>query len=227
MFKELFDFFVHNYFILVYFLTLVVAILYYRKYFDTKLKYFPLLIAYTIFNEFLGYFIRYTDGFAFFSEKKYLNSNDIIYNIWSIVFFGYFYFIYMILINKYRKLIIFFSIVSLLSLLINCFFTNPFIDTLYYGISLSSLLLFTCTILYILNLKPDLKWSIQKHNLMFWVTIGLCIFYLIFPIIYIIGFSNYELWQKFKLRMILKILIVLMYSLFSIGFIIGKRKAFR
>ncbi|GMN10802.1 hypothetical protein MTsPCn9_30330 [Croceitalea sp. MTPC9] len=226
MSQELIDFLGQNYFVLVYAITLVIAIFYYRKYFDTELKYFPLIIAYTFFNELLGYFIRYTDGFAFFPEKEYLNANDIIYNIYSLIFFGFFYHVYWKLFKTNKRWILYGSIIILLSFIISCFYQNPFLQSLYYSIALGSLFLFVLVVFYLIGAKQSLKWSLQKYNLMFWVSIGLGIFYLFFPTIYLIGFKNYELWQKLELRNVLKILIVLMYSLFSIGFIVSKRKVF-
>ncbi|MEM6540217.1 MAG: hypothetical protein AAF634_03605, partial [Bacteroidota bacterium] len=66
------------------------SVFHYRKYFDTVLRYFPLIIAYTFFNELLGNVIRYNENFAFRTEST--DSNQIIYNIYIIIFFLFFFF---------------------------------------------------------------------------------------------------------------------------------------
>ena len=227
MIQEFFIFLKVHYNIPAYLVGLIISILFYKKYFDTELKYFPLLIAYTFFNELLGYFIRYTSGFSFFPEEEYLNANDIIYNIYALVFFSFFYFLYWKLSKRRKNWILCGSVLVLFSFILNCFYQNPFLQSLYYSISLASLFLLTIVILYFFDSKSNLKWLLQKHNLMFWVSLGLGVFYLFFPVIYLIGFKNYELWQQLHLRTLLRILIVVMYVFFSIGFIISRRRAFR
>lgn len=226
MTQELFNFLSEHYNIPAYLVGLIISVLCYRRYFDTELKYFPLLIAYTFFNELLGYFIRYTDGFSFFSEDKYLNANDIIYNVYSLIFFGFFYYLYWRLSKEYKHWILYCSLFALASFVVSSFFQNPFLQSLFYANCIGSWILLLFIILYLKELRPNLEWALQKHNLMFWVSLGLGVFYLFFPIIYLIGFLNYELWQTLHLRMVLRILIVVMYGLFIIGFIRGQRRFF-
>ena len=94
MSESLIDFLRENYIWAVYALTLIISIWSYRKYFDTALRYFPIIIAYTLFNEVLGHMIRYSESFSLFTKEGWENVNDIIYNIYSPIFFGYFYFVY-------------------------------------------------------------------------------------------------------------------------------------
>lgn len=229
MTQEWIDFFKENYFVAVYGITLIVSVFTYRKYFDTELKYFPILIAYTFFNELLGYFIRYTDGFSFFSEEKYLKANDLIYNLYYIIFFGFFFLVYWKLTKskRHKKWILSISLLALLTYIVNAFFQNPILYSLYVAHSFSSWLLLSSILIYFFEYNPEIDWRLKSHNLMFWVSLGLGMFFLIFPIMYLIGFHNYELWQKLHLRTVLRILIVLMYSLFIIGFLWSRRRAFR
>lgn len=216
-----------HYFIPFYFLALIVSIVTYRKYFDTELKYFPIIIAYTFFNELLGLFIRYTDTFAFFNESS--SDNDILFNLYTLIFFGYFYFTYWkIIANKASKDIIrILALVAAISFLINALFSNPLKVNLFYATSICSWVLLVIIGLYFKHLSPNWNWQREKYNLMVWTSIGLGIFYAMLPILFLVGFLEFELWQKYNLRELLKVLIVLMNAIFIIGFLISRRRAFR
>lgn len=215
-----------QYFLIVYGITWLISVANYRKYFDTVLKYFPILIAYTFFNELLGYFIRYSEDFAFFTNKQF--ANDIIYNIYDIVFFGFFYVVYWKLIQrqKYKHLIKFFGFTVLLAFIISSFFQNPLVMALFYATSYASFVLVFCVILYYLD-RRKIKSTQEKYNLMNWISIGLLVFYSIFPIIFLIGFLRADIWIKYHLDMVHKVLIIVMYVIFSVGFIVSRRRAFR
>ena len=185
-----------------------------------------MIIAYTFFNELLGFFIRYTEGFAFFSEST--TDNDILFNIYTLVFFGYFYFTYLRLIqtSKYRRIIGILIAVAVITFLLNAIFLNPLTTNLFYATCVCSWVLVGIIYLYFKE-KEDWRWSIEKYNLMSWVSIGLGVFYFFLPVLFLIGFLNFDFWEKYNLRTTLKILIILMYTLFCIGFVISRRRAFR
>lgn len=229
MIQEFFELLEENYFILWYLLALGLAIIHYKKYFDSALKFFPMIIAYTFFNELLGHFIRFSDNFALFANRT--ADNDIILNIYSVVFFNYFYFVYWKVISNinYRIVVKYLAISVLFAHILSCFYQNPLVLPLFYAISYASVILVICVILYFLDLTTTRKfsWALEKRNLMFWVSIGLGVFYFFFPIIYLTGYMDFDTWQKYNFRTILKILIILMYSIFSIGFVKSTRRAFR
>lgn len=215
------------FFIPIYIVTLLVAMLNYKKFFDTALKHFPLLIAYTFFNELLGSFIRYNESFAFFPETT--NSNQIIYNIYIVVFFLYFFNVYRKMIEdiKIKKFIKWGSVIMLLAYLINSFFQNPFMSDLIYANAIGSWLLVAWGVIYLKNLDPPYKWNRDKRNLMFWTTVSLIVFYFFFPILFLVGYLHFETWVLYKFKLVLKVLITLMYALFCIGFIASHQKSFR
>lgn len=229
MTQELVEFLKEHYNIPVYFIVLIFSVLFYKKYFDTALRYFPLLIAYTFFNELLGYFIRFKEGFAFFSNPKYLNANDIIYNIYTIIFFGYFYYVYWSLIDneKDKKKIKVLAGLTVLAFIINSFFLNPFTINLYHATSICSWILVYIIALYFKDKAIRLFGNGEKHNLAYWISLGLLIFYSILPLLFIIGFNNYQLYDALYLKTVLRILIVTMYSIFCYGFVVSRRRAFR
>ncbi|NKI33081.1 hypothetical protein [Croceivirga thetidis] len=229
MIQELFEFALKRYNIIAYLVALILSIRYYGKYFDTALKYFPMIIAYTLFNELLGYFVRNYDDFAFFSDN--ISANDLIYNFYDLVIYSYFYFLYWRLVdNKVaRKWIKILSISVLISYIISSFYQNPLKMSLFYATCYGSLIIAICVIFYFANRikSGGWNWNWEKYNLMTWVSIGLFVFYLLFPIIYLIGFLRYDLWQKFNLQTTLLILITCMYISFSIGFLKSSRRFFR
>ncbi len=217
-----------NYFVLIYGITLLVSLIKYSGYFDTVLKYFPILIAYTFLNELLGYLVKNNPNFSFFKNANDSSINEIIYNIYAIVFFVFFYYVYWNIISKkeYRKKILIAAIISFLSFLISSFFQNPNETNLFYATAISSWILVFCVILYFKNKKINNEKIIQPKNLMFWVSISLLVFYSVFPILYLIGYLNYEIWDKYHLLTVLRILIIAMYSILTIGFLKSARRAF-
>lgn len=218
-----------NYFMIAYAITLLISLATYRKYFDTALKYFPIIIAYTFFNEVLGYLVRNFDEITFFNNLKYSNVNEIIYNIYAVVFFAFFYLVYWRLItnSKYKKWIVSAAILTLIAYVISAIYQNPIETNLYYAIAVGSWSLIFCIILYFKDKKDNEIALFQPYNLMFWISLALFIFYLIFPILYIIGYTIYDVWVAYNLRAVLRVLIFTMYSLFIIGFLKGRRRAFK
>lgn len=218
---------VKNYFLIpVYLFALIIALRHYRKYFDTVLKFFPVLIAYTFFNELLGHFIRYSDNFAFFEDKTF--ANDIIYNVYDLFYYGFFFLVYWRLANstKLKTSIKVLGIAVLMSYIISCFFQNPFTVSLFYATSIASFTLAIIVILHWTSRRTDWNWQLEKRNLMFWVSVGLFIFHIIFPILFLTGYLKSEIWYKYNFQTILRVIIVIMYTFFCFGFIASHRRAF-
>lgn len=226
MTQEFIGFLSQHFNIISYFIALFFSLKYYRKYFDTALKFFPMILAYTLFNELLGYFIRYSKKFAFFPEQT--SANDLIYNIYAIIFFGFFYQFYFRRIErKTLKILSKFSILAvILVYIISCFYMDPLIMSLYYAHPFASIVLVLIIIFYFQD-RIQWKWSVEKYNLVTWVSFGLLSLYSFFPVLYLIGFKNFEIWMEYNLRIVLKILIVIMLSFFCIGFVKSSRRAFR
>ena len=229
MIKELIHFTIENYFVVLYAITWIVSVITYRKYFDTHLKYFPILVAYTFFNELLGYMIRFYPDFSFFNDTKYQYNREVLYNIYAVIFFSYFYYIYwkLTLRPKFKNQIRNAAIVVGLSFIISCLFQNPMDVSLFYSISLSAFVLIYCIALYFNDQYIHYQKVIQVRNLVFWVSLGMASLYVFFPFLYLIGYLNLYIWKTYHLLTILRGLIVIMNVLIIIGFLISKRPAFR
>lgn len=212
------EFLKNNYYFLLYFAILAIALLRYRRYFDSVLKYFPILIGYTILTEALGFLILNFEAFQINYSEEYPYSNNAIYNIYDLVFFFYFYYIFYTVV-KDRKSKVFIKYGALLYIVasaINPFFENWIIFPQTYAATVGSVVLLMGILLYFV----DSKYRKEKNkNLLVWICIGLLIFNLFFPIIMLIALHNIKFYQEFHLRQVHHVLIVAMYSCFMVGFV--------
>ena len=105
---EIIDLILENAFIPVYGITVAVALWRYRRYFDTVFKFLPILLMYTFLTELAGLIFKtYEEWDLVFSDLLHYN-NWVIYNIYNIIFFAYFIYVYWISvkIEKYRRVIL-------------------------------------------------------------------------------------------------------------------------
>lgn len=216
------EFFKNNYFIPIYGVALVIAIFRYRWYYESVLKYFPMLIAYALLSEILGYFILNFESFQIIYSDKYYYANNFIFNIYDVIFFLYFYFLYWRIItnSKYKNIIKYGAILYLISSIINPFFENVLIFPQIYASTVGSLVLIISTLFYFGQIK---QYKENKKNLLLWVSTGLLIYNIFFPIVMLTGRYNYYLYQELYFRQIHHFLIAVMYSCFIIGFLKMKR----
>lgn len=229
MTQEFIQFLKEHFYIPLYLLTWLIAVYRYKRYFDTVLKYLPILIIYTFFTELLGYFIKNHTDFQFFSDYRYDWHNVIIYNVYQLVTFLFFYWVYWKTIKKksLKRIIKYGIYLCSLSYLINIFFQNPLHKQLTYAHAIGSLILVFVLILYFKEKKSEDNLYPQKHNLLYWVSIGLFVFYAFFPFILLSDYFHLSISTQYHLRITLLTFIALMYLLFIVGLLMGKRKAFR
>src|SRR5690606_27104251 len=111
--------------------------------------------------------------------------------------------------------------------LVNALFYNPLHNQLTYAHIVVSFMLASILILYFKEKRIDGVAQPLKYNLLFWVSVGLLVFYSLFPIILAMYRLKLSVGVYIYLRPILLSSIVLMYGCFIIGLLAGKRKAFR
>lgn len=222
------EFLKSQYHIILYFTILVVAIVNYRQYFDTALKYFPIYIAYTFFTELLGYFIITYEHFSFFSDLAYSWHNVAIYNLYNVLVFSFFSWVYHQVLkkNSHKTKVRRGSLIILSTYFISSIFQDPRHTGLFYSEALASFFMVYIILLYLKEKKITNKALLNKKNLMLWVSLGLLLFHIVYPFLYITGFLKPEIWIEYHFRDILKILIVISYSFFLVGLILGRRRAF-
>lgn len=229
MIESLITFLKEQFFLVAYLVTWIISVLTYRKYFDTTLKYFPIFIAYTFFTDLLGYFIKYNDSFQFFSDSRFASLNIVIYNIYQLVAYFFFFWVYFKILKtpKYKNWVKLGTLITLLSYLVSIIFQNPLFRGLYYAELIGSWALLTCIILYFKEKRTETSPYPKWRNALFWISIGSLIFYSITPYIFLFGSINDHYWFQYHLQKILFVLIAVLYLSFCLGLLLGQRKAFR
>lgn len=216
-----------NLFLPLYAITWVFSIIRLPKYFDSTLKYLPIIIGYTLFTEILGALVYNIEDFTFFSEEKYSSYTLLIYNLYDLIFFPFFLYVYWKSIsnNKTKEVIKYGGMLFILTIIINSFIANPMKYELWYAYLVGALLIIFSTLTYLNSLLSKATFSDLSKNLLVWVSIGLLIFHLGYLPITIFKNAHLELTtQDFaNVRKILVGLIFIMYGCFFFGFMRMKR----
>lgn len=208
-----------------YCIALLLSLKKYHLYFNSVLKYLPVLIAYAILSELLGYLIMTFDSFQVVTAKEYSYANNLIYNIYDIICFLFFYYVFykILKVKAHKKLIISGILIYFLTFIVNPFFEDFTIFPQIFASGIGSMFLIICICCYFYELK---KGEQSPYILFVWISIGLLIFYLFIPFILYLGIYNYPLYQELNLRQIHHLLIAALYMCWIIGFISVKQKPF-
>jgi len=223
-----FDSFLDYIFVPLYAVTLVLSLFRYPKYYDTKLKYLPVLFIYTFLNELLGGVIRNYEEFSLISKEIYLDYNWLIYNLYMVVFYLYFYYIFYCYVESRReKTTIFyggflFLIICLINVLLDDFTKIPQV----YAYVVGGLVLIYCLVIYLKKFSALNDGFRIKENILFWLSTGLLIFYIGYLPIKIIRYINIMegLTPDPLVKRIHLSLIIISYTCFIIGFLRMKKR---
>lgn len=207
-------------------LAAITGLVFFYKYKNTKLKYFLFYLLLVVFVEFFGGYITKNKILVFVDE------NGFVYNMWLyncyrfIVFTLFFYIYYSIIDNKvYKKSIKIFAIIYCSIYVLNWIFLQNFIkESSELPKITGSLFLIITIIFYFLELLRSEKVLIYHKMLSFWISIGLLIFYS-GNIPFALKWNNYMLIKGVhKLFLIVYVLAILMYLIFTFGFIWSKKE---
>ncbi len=220
---SIFEFIKNNYILAFYAIALLLSILRYRRYYDSLLKYFPILIGYTLFSELIGYIISEYDDIQIVYLEGYSYYNNLVFNIFDIIFFLYFFYVYRNAVSniKFKNWIKYGVFLFIACSVVNPFFQDFLLYPQMIALTIGSLVLIFSILLYFLDKKTITNFP-NRHNLLFWISLGLLLFYTFYPFILLIGF-DYDLYHKLHIRIIHHVLIALMYSCFILGFILMRR----
>ena len=215
------------YILFFYLLALICSLLRYRSFTDTPLAYFPLLIAYTLFNELLGFLVSEFPEFSFVDQEQYANHNTIIYTIYSVIFHLYVFWVYnkVLAQDKHKMMAKAFFLMVIPIYLISNWFQDILHENFYVAKTLSSLFTIIIVLLHLRQLETTAK-SPKKINLMFWFGLGMLLINLYMPIFMLVGNLWTEWYYTLHLRTVLFVIVATMYCMFSYGFLIHKRWAF-
>ncbi|KKN94231.1 hypothetical protein LCGC14_0190550 [marine sediment metagenome] len=219
------EYLLDNYYIPLYFIALVLSIAKYQLYYDTVLKYFPILLAYTFLSEVLGLIVRDVDDIQLVYKQEFHNYNTIIFNVFDIIFFLYFFYTYYQL-SKYlvtKKIIKYGSAFFIITCIGNLFFQDFLTEPQNFGIIVGSIILLYAAIIYLYELVT-IKHKLPLHtNLLFWISIGVIFFYTCYPTtMYILSF-HYELFTSHNLSKYHYATIGVFYSCIITGLLFMKR----
>lgn len=209
--------------ILLYLATILVSLYTYKKYFDTSLKYFPILLMYVLLTEILGLIIRLDPKMNPFITGLYSNYNYIIYYIYHFIYLGYFYYVFWQNINseKVKRSIAYGFITYLIIALLNASFRSIINERQLFSDTFGSLLLIFCAIFFIYENKsnPELF-----RRLLFWISLGIIIFQLVyFPINIVYSYITKENEALYyQLRPFHEAVFYTMYGCFITGFLLLK-----
>lgn len=206
-------------FMALYAIVFVISLIKYPIYKNTALKFLPLILLVTLITERVG---------------KYLgNIGDVphnlaLFNIYNFVYFSFFFYIFMKMIpndrfKKYIKLgTVIFWLFFISDLVFTGIFNNSFARTYIAG---SGILIF-CIILYYINILQSSLVLLIKNDLLFWISVGLFLFYIGYIPIKIIKTYFYQATEFFSVLLVIQFsLIIVMYLCFLIGFLWMKKKS--
>jgi len=207
-------------------LAAIVGTIFFYKYKSTPLKYFLLLLWYITFTEFFNSFAKENEFLI------YINDNCVRYTHWlyNLLYFVFFIVIHIIYLNsvknsKYKLWIKIFVLSYILISIINWSFIQNFIleaSELPYVIG--SLFLIISIIFYFIELLKSNKIIVFHKTLLFWISVGLLFFHT-GTIPFSLQYNGYSLIPGIhKLFLIVYILAILMYLIFTFGFIWSKKE---
>lgn len=216
-----------NFYLILYGITWILSIIKLPKYFDSFLKYLPIIIGYTLCTEVLGVLIYNFEDFSFFTLAKYSYYNVILYNIYDLVFFPFFFYVYWSAIsnNRIKSAIKFGALLFILSFFLNAITTDPLKNEMWYAYIIGATVLIISILAYLNYLRINEQTSLISSNLLFWISIGLLIFHVVYLPITIIKNIGLELkMEDFSyLKHIQLFTITVMYSCIILGFFLMRR----
>ena len=210
-------------FIPLYAITLLIALWRYRRYYDTALKYLPILLFYTFLSELLGGIIRDSENMNLFLNEFYANNNFVIFNIYYIVSFTFFLAIYYLYLKRprHKKIVLVFVVLFLATAVANALDESFLTVSQVYTYVAGGISMVVCTALYFIENKTDRNSWFNSRDLLSWISLGMLVFYLVYTPIkilkqYWLMIGDYH--QPWSRRLHLSVL-VFMYVCFILGFI--------
>ncbi len=221
----MFEQIISDHYLILYVATIVASILSYKKYFESKLRFLPILLTYILLTEVLGLVILLDPELNPFITGLYSDYNYIIYYAYSIIFFCYFFYIYWYYTSskKIKNIIVYGGIAYLIIAIINAYFKSIITERQLFSYTYGSLLLIFSALNFIVENKSN---PTLFRRLLFWISIGLITYQSIyFPINIVHSYitqENIDLY--YQIAPFHKAAVVVLYSCFIIGFITMKPK---
>jgi len=208
-----------NIFLALYAIVFVISLIKFPLYKKTPLKFLPLILFFTVMAEYLGKYLK---------DLGNIHFNIVVHNIYYLVHFSFFFYVFMKMIDKarFKKYIRISLGVFLIFFLSDLVFTgileNSFTRTYIAG---AGILVF-CIILYYVSILQSSLVLIVKNDLLFWISVGLFLFYIGYIPIKIIKTWFYKSSDFFDFLLVIQFtLIIIMYLCFLTGFLWMKKRS--
>ena len=146
-------------------ITAIIGTIYYYKYKKSKLKDFIFILWYTALNELIGGIIL---------KRHYGISVEILYNIFYLINFLFYFYLYsQYLEKKQQKTIYSFIFIYLASIFLNLFYQNYLNDLQTLPYIIAATLLIVTIMMYFYQILKSEKVLMVHKNLLFWISVGL------------------------------------------------------
>ncbi|RAV98467.1 hypothetical protein DQQ10_23365 [Pseudochryseolinea flava] len=199
--------------------TAIAGIIFYRKYSNSNLKYFVYMLWFIVLVEFaIGTLKQYTEARL---------QNNYIYNVLTSLQYAYYFFLYysIITIPRYRQWVLTFLVMFVVAVVVNFLWIQKLSVTAAfasYTFTLGAILLMMTIALFLVEILNTEKILYFKNYLMFWISIGLFVFYTgIIPFVLSINLLP-DFLSNDALAIMFFTLNLVMYSCFTLGFIISR-----
>ncbi len=203
----------------LYLVVFAVSIYKFPLYKHSALKYIPVILLLTVLTEFVGSYIK--------NVYKGIPSNVIIYNVYYLFYFSFFLYVFSKIIEnkKFKNYIKVFIGVFWLFYLGDLFLTDITRESFVRSYIVGAGGLVLSIILYYISILQSSLVLIVKNELLFWVSVGLFLFYVGYIPIKIMKSWFYQHDNFFELLLIIQFsLIIVMYVFFLIGFLWMKKR---
>lgn len=204
----------------------IIGTISFYKYKHTPLKYFLYLLWFTAFTEFIGPYAIEKE-FLIFLDEKGIKYNLWMYNLLEIITFMTFFYMYFKSIknSNYRLWVKIFIISYIVISVFNWVFIQKFaLEWSELPYIVGSLFLIITILFYFIELLKSEKVLLFHRILLFWISVGLLLFYT-GTIPFTIEMNGYALIPGIhKLFLIMYILAIVMYLIFTFGFIWSKKE---
>ncbi len=198
----------------------VISLIKFPLYRHTTLKLLPIILFLTMITEYLGYYLK---------DVVYdIPLNKFIYNLYYLIHFSFFFYIFMKMIenDRFKKNIkiglVVFWVFFLSDFVFAGIFQSSFARTYIAG---AAILIF-CIILYYISILQSSLVLVIKNDLLFWISVGLFLFYIGYIPIKIIKTWFYKPDSFFEFLLVIQFsLIIIMYLFFLTGFLWMKKRS--
>lgn len=192
MFEGFMEALINQPFLFIFALVLAVSLIRYKRYYDTPLRYFPVLLMFNVLTEILGMrIIEGKDGSVVYANF-YSNLNWVAYNIQTIFFILYILYIYLAYLEnpKLRKGlrigISLYVIVSICNIFIQDFVTQSQLYSYMVGVPL----VIFYSAMYIRREFQNKEMAGMMHrNLLLWISLGNLVFFM--------GYAPLKIYRSF------------------------------